>query len=56
MVLIIFAQGVVAFFMIAGRESVASNLANELDATWEKELKNHGAMSIYENWVTYLEY
>ncbi|XP_058976350.1 protein late bloomer-like [Musca domestica] len=50
MVLIIFAQGVVAFFMIAGRESVASNLANELDATWEKELKNHGAMSIYENW------
>ncbi|XP_061400873.1 protein late bloomer [Musca vetustissima] len=50
MVLVILAQAVVAFFMLAGKESVASNLANSLDATWERELKEEGAMSIYENW------
>ncbi|XP_073844271.1 tetraspanin 42Ef [Musca autumnalis] len=50
MVLVILGQAVVAFFMIAGRESIGSNLANSLDATWDEELKSAGAMSIYENW------
>uniref|UniRef100_A0A1L8EH51 Tetraspanin n=3 Tax=Haematobia irritans TaxID=7368 RepID=A0A1L8EH51_HAEIR len=50
MVLAILAQAVVIFFMVAGRDSVASNLSNALDTAWEEELKKEGAMSIYEEW------
>ncbi|XP_013098697.2 23 kDa integral membrane protein [Stomoxys calcitrans] len=51
MVIVILAQSVIVIFMIVGRNSVASNISNTLDATWEEELKNEGAMSIYEEWL-----
>ncbi|XP_037941080.1 23 kDa integral membrane protein-like [Teleopsis dalmanni] len=47
---IILAQAAVAFLLIRGENSVASNLANSLDTAWEEELKSPGAMSLYENW------
>ncbi|XP_041448815.1 23 kDa integral membrane protein [Drosophila obscura] len=48
--LIIASQFAVVFLLIHNEKSVASNLANPLEATWEEELSSPGAMSIYQNW------
>ncbi|TMW39319.1 hypothetical protein DOY81_015601, partial [Sarcophaga bullata] len=44
-------QVATAFLLTKGADDVASNLSNTLDASWEDELKNPGAMSQYENWL-----
>ncbi|XP_037714529.1 23 kDa integral membrane protein [Drosophila subpulchrella] len=48
--LVIIAQFAVVYVLITQEKSVASNLANALEATWEEELNSPGAMSLYQNW------
>ncbi|XP_017001585.1 23 kDa integral membrane protein [Drosophila takahashii] len=48
--LVIIAQFAVVYVMITQEKTVASNLANALEATWEEELNSPGAMSLYQNW------
>ncbi|TMW43539.1 hypothetical protein DOY81_011381 [Sarcophaga bullata] len=51
MIVVILCQVATAFLLTKGADDVASNLSNTLDASWEDELKNPGAMSQYENWL-----
>ncbi|XP_017078734.1 23 kDa integral membrane protein [Drosophila eugracilis] len=48
--LVIIAQFAVVYLMISQEKTIASNLANALEATWEEELSSPGAMSLYQNW------
>ncbi|XP_017050167.1 protein late bloomer [Drosophila ficusphila] len=48
--LVIVAQFAVVYLLFTQEKSVASNLANSLESTWEEELNNPGAMSLYQNW------
>ncbi|KAH8348550.1 hypothetical protein KR084_008698 [Drosophila pseudotakahashii] len=48
--LVIIAQFAVVYLMITQEKTVASNLANALETTWEEELNSPGAMSLYQNW------
>jgi len=50
--LVIIAQFAVVYLLITQEKTVASNLANALEATWEEELNSPGAMSLYQNWVS----
>jgi len=51
--LVIIAQFAVVYVLITQEKAVASNLANALEATWEEELNSPGAMSLYQNWVSW---
>ena len=53
MIVVILCQVAATFLLTKGADDVASNLSNTLDASWEDELKNPGAMSQYENWVIF---
>ncbi|KAH8267070.1 hypothetical protein KR018_001720 [Drosophila ironensis] len=48
--LLIVAQFAVLFLLFTQDQTVASNLANALETTWEEELNSPGAMSLYQNW------
>ncbi|XP_039502080.1 23 kDa integral membrane protein [Drosophila santomea] len=48
--LVIIAQFAVVYILVTQEQSMASNLANALEATWEEELNSPGAMSLYQNW------
>ncbi|ALC41267.1 Tsp42Ef, partial [Drosophila busckii] len=48
--LIIIVQLMAVFLLTQKADSAASNLANVVDTTMEKELDTPGAMSLYENW------
>lgn len=53
MIVVILCQVAAAFLLTKGADDVASNLSNTLDAAWEDEIENPGAMSQYENWVNF---
>ncbi|XP_017129246.1 23 kDa integral membrane protein [Drosophila elegans] len=48
--LVIIAQFAAVYLLITQEKTVASNLANALESTWEEELNSPGAMSLYQNW------
>ncbi|EDW46694.1 23 kDa integral membrane protein isoform X1 [Drosophila sechellia] len=48
--LVIIAQFAVVYLLVTQEKTVASNLANALEDTWEEELNSPGAMSLYQNW------
>ncbi|KAH8319557.1 hypothetical protein KR074_000099 [Drosophila pseudoananassae] len=49
--LVIVAQMTVVIFLSSHDLSVASNLSNPVETTWEEELNSPGAMSLYQNWL-----
>ncbi|XP_043066288.1 23 kDa integral membrane protein-like [Drosophila bipectinata] len=48
--LVIVAQLTVVILLFSHDISVASNLSNPVETTWEEELNSPGAMSLYQNW------
>ncbi|KAH8415985.1 hypothetical protein KR222_006073 [Zaprionus bogoriensis] len=50
LVLVILGQVAVMYLLTSELGAIASTFTNTLDVTWEEELKNPGAMALYENW------